>query len=110
MLSVGKPVLMNTNNVPDTVAISLKYNSMVTGIKSSLLACVGGACNDNAVRSESKKLDDRTICWQEIKGNIETHTANPICDVNNPNTCTQITLGDEPNMTNPQFTVGTDKI
>jgi len=109
-LIFGKPVILATPSVPDTIAISNDYDVMVTNIKTSLDLCVNGLCSDPLVQAEAKELLDRVTYWQETKENLETQTKDPACDPLNPATCPQLDLGDEPRAAGPGINVGTDKI
>ncbi len=109
-LIFGKPIILLTSGAPQTIAISNDYDSMVSTIKLALFSCVNSTCSDPLVQAEAKELLDRVTYWQEIKQNLEVQTADPICDVLNPATCTQLDLGDEPQAVGPGVIVGTDKI
>lgn len=109
-LIFGKPVIFETSDVPDTIAISDDYDNMVMQIKGAVLACAAGSCPDPQVAAEAKELGDRIIYWQEIKQNLEVHTTNPICQATNPVTCFQLWRGDEPKEFGSGINVGTDKI
>lgn len=109
-LIFGKPVIFETAGVNQTIAISDDYDVMVDTIKQAVLACAAVSCNDPMVQAQAKELGDRITYWQEIKENIEVHTMDPLCDVNNPATCPQLDRGDEPQVNGPGITVGTDDI
>jgi len=109
-LVFGKPVILETAGVPDTVIISDDYDMMTVQLKGALQQCADLTCNDPTVAAEAKELLDRITYWQETKENLEVQTADLTCDVNNPATCLQLDLGDEPQAIGPGITVGTDKI
>lgn len=109
-LVFGKPVILDTNGVPDTLLISNDYDAMVAQIKGALLQCSLGSCGDGTVAADAKELADRITYWQEIKENLEVQTNDPICDVNNPASCQQLWRGDEPQATGPGISVGVDRI
>ena len=109
-LVFGKPVILDTNGVTDSIIISDNYDAMVDQIKAAVLACSSGACIDDSVAAQAKELGDRITYWQEIKANLEMQTNDPVCDVNNPVTCQQLWLGDEPQTVGPGISVGIDKI
>jgi len=106
----GKPVILETNNAPDTIAISNNYDVMTGNIKNALFTCAAGACSNTGVAAAAKELADRITYWEEIKFNLELHTTTLTCDATNPTTCPHLDLGDEPTIQNPKFTVGSDKI
>jgi hypothetical protein len=109
-LVFGKPVILVTNSVPDTWNISADYDFMTSSLKGALLSCASGSCVDGMVQAEAKELADRITYWQETKHNLEQQTMNAACDVNNPATCPQLNLGDEPQAIGPGISVGIDKI
>ena len=106
----GKPVILETNGVPDTITISDDYDVMTGNIKTALFACSEGVCADPGVAAAAKELADRITYWEEVKFNLELQTTEPACDAANPTTCVHLDRGDEPTIQNPKFTVGTDKI
>jgi len=110
-LVFGKPVILQTNEVPDTIVISADYDAMVVMLKNSLNQCVYESCITNGdVAAQAKELLDRITYWQETKENLEVQTMDPTCDVLNPETCTQLNLGDEPNAAGTGIVVGNDLI
>ena len=109
-LVFGKPVILDTPTTPQTLAISDDYDIMVSMLKSALMQCSQGVCADSVVASEAKELADRITYWQETKMNLEFQTNTLTCDVNNPVTCTQLNLGDEPNIFGTSTTIGDDRI
>ncbi len=109
-LIYGKPVILQTNGVPDTIGISQDYDAMVGTLNNALLSCAQGTCVDPTVAAQAKELYDRNNYWQEIKENLEVQTTEPTCDVNNPVTCPLLDQGDEPQATGPGINVGTDDI
>jgi hypothetical protein len=109
-LVFGKPVILDTPTTPQTLAISDDYDIMVSMLKSALIQCSQETCGDSVVASEAKELADRIIYWQETKMNLEVYTNDTTCDVNNPETCTQLNLGDEPNTFGTITTIGDDRI
>lgn len=108
-LIYGKPVILQTNGVPDTVIISQDYDAMVFQLNDALLLCAEGQCG-NEVAAQAKELYDRNVYWQEIKQVLETQTTQTTCDANNPATCELLDQADEPQAIGPGVNVGTDKI
>ena len=109
-LVFGKPIILDTPTVQQTIAISDDYDIMTSIIKDALINCSQGTCPDPSVAAEAKELADRVAYWQETKMNLEFQTNNTTCDVNNPATCTLLNQGDEPNVIGTGTTVGIDKI
>lgn len=109
-LVFGKPVILDTPTTPQTLVISDNYDTMVSMLKSALIQCSQGSCSDSVVASEAKELADRITYWQETKMNLEFQTNITTCNVNNPTTCTQLNLGDEPNIAGTSTTVAHDLI
>jgi hypothetical protein len=109
-LVFGKPVILRTTGVPDTITISADYDVMASNLKGALLSCAGGICFDGQVQAEAKELADRITYWQETKANLEFQTDDTTCDVLDPATCPQLNLGDEPQAFGPGISVGIDKI
>jgi len=109
-LIFGKPVILQTNGVPDTIGISQDYDIMVEELAEDLLLCAEGECIDGNTAAKAKELYDRTVYWQEIKQVLETQTTEPTCDANDPTTCVLLDQGDEPQATGNGINVGTDKI
>lgn len=106
----GKPVILDTPQVNQTISISDDYDVMVQVIKGALLSCASDTCSDETTQAEAKRLADTIIYWQEIKENLEVQTNDKACDVNDPATCRQLDLGDEPQAFTDGITVGTDNI
>lgn len=110
-LVFGKPVILQTNTAPDTIAISADYDQMVMILKDSLNQCVNGACAANGeVAAQAKELSDRITYWQETKANLEVQTMQDNCDVLKPETCRQLDRGDEPTLKGQGLVVGNDLI
>lgn len=109
-LVFGKPVILITNGVPDTIGISADYDVMAATLKNALQVCANGTCFDGEVQAQAKELADRIAYWQETKANLEAQTGDPACDVLNPATCPQLDLADEPQAIGPGVNVGIDKI
>jgi len=109
-LIFGKPVILITNGVPDTIQISQEYDIMVEELADAMLLCAEGECTDGNTAAKAKELYDRTVYWQEIKQVLEAQTTELACDANDPTTCQLLNQGDEPQATGNGINVGTDKI
>lgn len=109
-LIYGKPVILQTNGVPDTVIISQDYDVMVEELNDGLRECADGTCEDALVAAQAKELYDRNVYWQEIKQVLEAQTTEPNCDANDPATCPLLNQGDEPQATGNGINVGVDAI
>jgi len=109
-LIFGKPVILQTNNVPETIDISDEYDTMTDGIRTALFACAAVTCNDPTVKAAAQELADRTTYWLEIKNTLEVQTTRPNCSAELPQTCEVLNQADEPSIVNFAPTVGTDKI
>ena len=109
-LIFGKPVILETVGVSQTVTISSDYDSMVEDLKESLLDCADGACDDSIVQAKAKELADRTTYWQEIKATIEVQTRDINCSAGTPTSCLQLNRPDEYTLAGTLQTVGTDAI
>lgn len=110
-LLYGRPVILQTNNVTNTITISQEYDTMMTTINTALDACVTGGCTDPTVAANAKNLLDTNYNMMEIKGNLEIQTADVNCNATQPaTTCPLLAQGDEPQGPGTFTTVGTDKI
>ncbi|MBA4719375.1 MAG: hypothetical protein HRO68_09885 [Nitrosopumilus sp.] len=73
-LLYGRPIILQTNNVPDTMEISKGYDDTMVMINDALNVCVRDGCTDPTVAVNAKNLLDTNYNMIEIKANIEMQT------------------------------------
>ena len=67
----GKPVVLDTRGVSESIEISDQYNVMTESIRTALFACGSVTCNDPTVKAAAQELADRVTYWLDVKSSLE---------------------------------------
>lgn len=109
-LIFGKPVILDTQEVSESIEISDQYNVMTESIRTALFACASVTCNDPTVKATAQELADRVTYWLDVKSSLEEQTMQRNCSVALPQTCEVLNQADEQRIMLSSKTIGEDKI
>lgn len=108
-LIFGKPIVLDTRGVSDSIEISDQYNVMTESIRTALFACGSVTCNDPSVKAAAQELADRVTYWLDIKSSLEEQTMQDNCSVSLPQSCTILNQADEQGIISPPKLIDEDK-